>query len=146
MLRAPDDALLLSPEYQKEVRQFLESLQETGVEFGVGIELIEAAAAPPDGGAWYSGIFTLKALAISAAPTITGLLGAWLRGRSKRKVRVSIGGGRLSAEAQTAKEVEGLLNKAVEYQRTMREIEKTARKKSPTKKKSATVKPPRNPR
>ena len=49
-----------------------------------------------------------------ALPALAGILGAWLHARYGRKVRLKIGD--IEAEAQTAEEVEKLLDKAHEIQ------------------------------
>jgi uncharacterized membrane protein len=63
-------------------------------------------------------------LAAATLPLITGFLGAWLKGRYGRKVRLKIGKhGEIDAEAQTVEQV--------------KELVKTARKEPKRKKKSS---------
>ena len=139
LIPAPDDPPLRSSEYQRGLRRFADALSAEGIKFGFSLDLIEAATptgeiSPPV----FLGTFTFAKALVTA---VAGFVVAWLKGRSKRKVRLAIGSdGRVSAEAQTAEEVEKLLNKAVEYQQAMKEIGKKRQK---TKPKTAARKSPR---
>jgi len=62
-----------------------------------------------------SGISSSK-LAAVVGPVLGTGIGAWLRGRYGRKVRVKVGANEIEVEAQTVEEVERLIARAQEIQ------------------------------
>ena len=116
LLPAPDEKME-GPEYQQSLRDFADALRANGISRSVGIRTMDAAAGVSP--SVYNGGFGLAAAAL---PLIAGFLGAWLKGRHGRKVRLKIGKhGEIDAEAQTVEQV--------------RELVKTARKEPKRKKK-----------
>ena len=94
VLSAPDESPLRSPEYQKWLREFAESMKAQGLDFSSHVELREAVGAETI----YLGDFAIKLAAI-VGPALGAVVGAWLHGRYDRKVRVRIGD--VEVEAQT---------------------------------------------
>jgi hypothetical protein len=118
LVAAPDDPPFRSPQYQRGLHRFADSLKAEGVSFGLGIELIEAAGG--EAPAIYTGVFTL---AVVLSGPVSRCIVAWLKGRAGRKARVEINSdGGLKAEAHSTDEVERLITKAAEYQQIMSEI------------------------
>jgi hypothetical protein len=118
LLPAPDEKME-SPEYQQSLRDFAESLRANGISRSVGMRTMDAAGGVSPA-VWNGGF----GLAAATLPLITGFLGAWLKGRYGRKVRLKIGKhGEIDAEAQTVEQV--------------KELVKTARKEPKRKKKSS---------
>lgn len=115
-IRSLDDHPSLSPEYQKGLRSFADSIEAEG------ILAIEAKSLDKEGGEpiMFSGSFLLNAVSAQAKRGVI----AWLKDRPGRQVRVGVGpeGHRPTAEADTGEEVERLLSKAEEFIVIMRKI------------------------
>jgi hypothetical protein len=108
LLPGVDDAPLRSSEYQQALRDFEQSLRESGFTPSIGLKFLDATAGVSP--AVYNGAFTI---AVGALPVIGGLVGAWLKGRYGRKVRLEIGkNGEIKAEAQTVEQVDELVKMA----------------------------------
>jgi len=132
LIPASDDPPLRSQEYQRELREFVDSLQAGGFKVSVTIELIEAAAggAPPT----YLGDFAV--MIKTGAGALVAVILAWLHARRGRKVRLKTK--EFDASAQTVKEVKEPVKLATDKSRK----KPTAQKKSRAKPQK---KPTRNP-
>jgi hypothetical protein len=109
LLPAPDEEME-SDEYQQSLRDFAESLRANGISRSVGIRTMDAAGGVSPA-VWKGGF----GLAAAALPLITGFLGAWLKGRYGRKVRLKIGKhGEIDAEAQTVEQINELMKDCAE--------------------------------
>jgi len=114
LIPAQGDPPLRSPEYQAELRNFEQGLQSNGLEVSHIMEFQEAWAPEPTVPP-YLGDFIIK-LAAVVGPVLGTGIGAWLRGRYGRKVRVKVGANEIEVEAQTVEEVERLIARAQEIQ------------------------------
>lgn len=114
LIPAPDDPRLKSSAYQAELRQLEQDLQSKGIQASALFEVREAWTPVPMP-APYLGDFFIK-LTTAIGPVLGAVVGAWLHARYGRKVRLKIGD--IEAEAQTAEEVEKLLARAQEIQRS----------------------------
>jgi len=112
LIPAANDLPLHSAKYQRQRREFAESLESSGLKISVTIELIEAAG----GGTptTYLGDFVIQLIHSPGLGLVGAALGAWLHARYGRKVRLRIG--EIEAEAQTVAEVEKLLKRVEEFQ------------------------------
>jgi len=112
--RAPDDAGVGDPAFQEELGEFSKSLRATGMSFSQSIMVFDAV----DGGG-----FPLPAYAVQlGVPFITGvagLCGAWIQARYGRKVRLKIGD--IEAEGRSIREIEALLERAEQFQASVRD-------------------------
>jgi hypothetical protein len=107
--RAPDDPQENDPKFQEELEEFSKSLRTAGMTYsqrGMAFDAVDAAGYPL--------AEFLVTFAKEIGPTLGVILVAWVQGRSGRKVRLKIGD--VEAEARTAEEVEGLLQKAKKFQ------------------------------
>jgi hypothetical protein len=118
LIPAQDDPPLGSPEYQAELRNFEQDLESNGLEVSPIVEFREAWIPEPIV-APYLGDFIIKLAAI-VGPVLGAGVGAWLRGRYGRKVRIKVGANEIEAEAQTVEEVERLIARAYEIQQRTR--------------------------
>ena len=113
LVRAPDDPPLASPEFQRELSEFRQLLTQ-----GIQIESRSFAFDAAYGGGGLSGEFIIACTALGLlAKQLAGPLTTYLKGRSKRKVRVEFreGGQLKSIEAQDAAEAERIVRAAAEY-------------------------------
>jgi hypothetical protein len=110
MIAALDDPDQRSSGYQRQLTQFADSLTSNGMDFSAARSLRMTEAAP----VVYGGAFTVQVLP-ALVPVVCTLLGAWLRGRYDRRVRLKVGD--IEAEAQTVEDVEKLLRRAQELQK-----------------------------
>jgi uncharacterized membrane protein YhiD involved in acid resistance len=106
---APGDLPLSSPEYQKELRDFAESLRSQGVNVSARFWAHDAVG----GGGGYTGEFTL--IIATIAPLVSAIIGAWLNSRYGRKAKVKIG--EVEVEAQNVAEVRELMKLVEKYQK-----------------------------
>jgi hypothetical protein len=110
LIAALDDAPSWEPEYQGELFYVNHRLAAGGVEYSCLVEgpgckgPVEAAAL---------GELFIK-FTEHAVPVIGTVVGAWLHSKYGRKVRLKVGD--IDAEAQTPEEVQGLLERAQEFQ------------------------------
>ena len=115
LIPAPHDPPLKTPEYQAELRQFKESLNNHGLEVSFTFEVRESLR--PDALGFilptYLGDFAVKLAGQIGPPLIAGVAG-YFHGRSGRKVRLKVGD--IEVEAPTMKEVERLLDRIEEIQ------------------------------
>ena len=115
MVRTPEDQPLRSKAFQRELRDFIESLEASGFKVGVTIELIEAAAGPDV--PTYLGQFAIELaknpLVGGAASAVVGFFAA----RYGRKVRLTLGNSEIE---ETEKQVRNLLKKPEEFQQRNR--------------------------
>lgn len=108
--RAPDESQdPRDRKFEAELREFSKSLHSVGMKVsqrGMAFDSAEFLGYPlPE--------FTLS-LVQAIGPALGVALGAWLKGRYGRKVRVKIG--EVEAEARTMEEVETLLQKIKQFQ------------------------------
>lgn len=115
LIPAPDDPRPKTSAYQAELQQFENDLQSKGVKVSASIEVREAWTPVPMP-APYLGDFFIKLLNSPITGVVVGAVATWLHARAGRKVRLKIGD--IEAEAQTVKEVEKLLARAQEMQRS----------------------------
>jgi hypothetical protein len=109
LLPGPDDPPLNSADFQKSLGNFLNSLQEQGLNPSWRAFTRDTVG----GGSTLLGEFFIP-LAQTLAPAFFTLLGAWLTARGGRKVRLKIGN--IEAEATTVQDVEALLQTATKFQ------------------------------
>jgi hypothetical protein len=109
--RASDDPQENEPAFQEELRTFATSLHSTGLEFSQRAIAFDAV----DGGG-----YPLAQFAIILGPAViaasAAVCGAWVTARYGRKVRLKIGD--VEAEGRTVEEIEGLLKRAAEFQKS----------------------------
>src|SRR5271170_8078364 len=101
--RAPDDPPANSPEFQKELRQFADALRAADVDFSqraIAFDAVDATGYP-------LAEFVVRALAVSALPSLTAIVVALLKAKNGRKVRLKFGS--VDATAPSVEEVERLL-------------------------------------
>jgi hypothetical protein len=125
LVRAPDDPPLAGPEFQKELSEFRQLLYAHGIQIESRSFAVDAA----HGGGGLSGEFIIACTALGLlAKQLAGPLTTYLKGRSKRKVRVQFreGGQLKSIEAQDAAEVERIITAAAEYYSKISGNESTA--------------------
>lgn len=114
LVRAPDDAPLSSPEFQKELTEFTRFLRAKGVQIESRSFALDAAY----GGGGLSGEFIIGLTAVSLlAKHLAGPLTTYLKGHPRRKARVEFkeAGQLKSIEAQGAAEIERIIKAATEY-------------------------------
>jgi hypothetical protein len=102
MIPAPNDPPKPSKEYQAELRLFTQSMRAQGIEYRSRDYLVEVTS----GVGFALGEFLVVAKALST-PALAGLVGAWLRGKYGRKVKLKYKD--LQVEATTVEDVERLV-------------------------------------
>ena len=113
LVRAPDEPSQWAPDYQDELADFARALRAESIKFSTPFFTMDAI----DAGGGLTGEFNLLVSAIG--PVVGVGLGAFLKGRYGRKVRLKIGkGGEIAAEAQTVEEVNSLIKIARENPKT----------------------------
>jgi hypothetical protein len=118
LLPAPDDPALCSPDYQRGLTEFAESLKAHNVEVSSQVALREAVGSAVP----YLGDFGVK-LAVAIGPALCAEVGAWLHARYGRKVRLKISEKEIEVDAQTIGQVEELLRLAEEFrERTLPKV------------------------
>jgi hypothetical protein len=109
-VRAADELSLWAPDYQKELAEFAKGLRAEGITIHSQHFAMDAV----DAGGGLTGEFNLLLKAFG--PVVGIAIGAFLKGRYGRKVRLKIGkGGEIAAEAQTVEEVNELIKIAREH-------------------------------
>ena len=98
-----------TPECQKDLWRFQQSIGSQGTEIYSEIDLREGGGASAG---WYLGEFFIK-LAPGIGPVAGAAIGAWLHAKYGRKVRLKVGD--IEAEAQTEEQVKRLLEHAEEF-------------------------------
>ena len=110
LIPAPEDPTVYNANYQKELREFKQSLQGQGLLVDFGRQLLGSW----EGGFFLLGDFLVKFLEKLGPLGLAGIAGAWIQAKNGRKVRLKVGD--LEAEAQSVEEVERLLVRAQEIQ------------------------------
>ena len=116
LVGAPDDQALSSPEYQEELRTFDRSLRSQGVEVSTRCYAHDSIG----GGGGLAGEFGVIASALGPAlcTALGTALGAFLKGRYGRKVRLRTGlDGKIDVEAHTVEEIKELVKVAAQWKR-----------------------------
>jgi hypothetical protein len=106
LVPAEGDPAVHTPEYQLGLREFMESLRAQDTEFNSRMHLVESTG----GGGFHLGEFGI--LAATIVP-LAGLLGAWLKAKHGRKVKLKIKD--FSAEASSVEEIDELLKLAEKH-------------------------------
>jgi hypothetical protein len=107
--RAPDDASVNDPEFQKELREFSRSLSAAGVAFSQRAMAFDSA----DALGFPLAEFVIKALSPAVIPAAAAVCGAWVQARYGRKVRLKIGD--IEVEGRTTEEIKTLLGQAADF-------------------------------
>ena len=114
LLPAPGEGPRSTPEYQKALGGFAESLRSQGVEVSPRYYANDAIG----GGGGLSGEFTVIAAAVAGlVAAVRPCLVEWIKGRYGRKTKLKIGD--VEAEAHTIEEVEKLMKLAEQHQKRM---------------------------
>ncbi|ASW04438.1 hypothetical protein [Paraburkholderia aromaticivorans] len=106
LMPASEDPVVQDPAFQSELRTFHGSLRAADVRFLLRARTFDALDAP----GYALGEYVIKELGPAAIGVIGTAVGAWIAGRSGRKVRLKVGD--IEAEARTIEEVEQLLQRA----------------------------------
>ncbi|WP_250530490.1 hypothetical protein [Caballeronia sp. ATUFL_F1_KS4A] len=106
LMRASDDPALQDPAFQAELRIFSGSLRAADVRFSQRAMTFDAV----DATGYSLAEYVIKELGPAAIGVIGTAAGAWISGRSGRKVRLKVGD--IEVEARTVKEVDQLLLRA----------------------------------
>lgn len=106
--RAPDDPKINDPEIQKQFGQASRILSEAGICYSVRGMAFDSVNTPGYG----LGEFIIP-LAQTVGPVVGVIVGAWLKERFGRKVRIKVG--EIEAEATSVDEVTRLLAKIEEF-------------------------------
>jgi hypothetical protein len=104
--RAPDDPAERDFAFQSELRAFSATLHSAGIRYSQRAMAFDSSAAV----GYPLAEFIIKELGPAAIGVIDAAVGAWVSGRSGRKVRLKVGD--IEAEARTIDEVERLLQRA----------------------------------
>lgn len=104
--RTSDDPAVQDPAFQAELQKFSGSLRAAGVRFSQRVMTFDAV----DATGYALAEYVVKELGPAAIGVIGTAVGAWISGRSGRKVRLKVGD--IEAEARTIEEVEQLLQRA----------------------------------
>lgn len=109
LVGSSDDPPLFSPETQADIQGVRNALRNDGIDAAAPFMVVDSA----DAGGGYLGEFIIP-LAQFGAPAIAVIVGAWLRGRFGRKVRVEFfADGRLKrVDAQTTEQVTSVIEAA----------------------------------
>ncbi|WP_186041511.1 hypothetical protein [Burkholderia gladioli] len=110
LMRASDDPALQDPAFQAELRTFSGSLRVADVRFSQRAMTFDAV----DATGYALAEYVIKELGPAAIGVIGAAVGAWITGRSGRKVRIKVGD--IEVEARTKEEATLLLQQAVETQ------------------------------
>jgi hypothetical protein len=106
LMRASDDPAVEDPAFQTELRTFSGSLRAAGVRFSQRVMTFDAV----DATGYALAEYVVKELGPAAIGVIGTAVGAWISGRSGRKMRLKVDG--IEVEARTIEEVEQLLQRA----------------------------------
>ncbi|WEY42049.1 hypothetical protein [Paraburkholderia sp. SUR17] len=106
LMRAPDDPAVQDPAFQAELRTFSGTLRSAGVSFSQRAMTFDAV----DATGYALAEYAIKELGPAAIGVIGTAVGAWISGRSGRKVRLKVGD--IEVEARTVEEVDQLLLRA----------------------------------
>ncbi|WP_244851811.1 hypothetical protein [Caballeronia sp. SL2Y3] len=106
LTRASDDPAVQDPAFQAELRTFSGTLQSAGVSFSQRAMTFDAV----DTTGYALAEYVIKELGPAAIGVIGTAVGAWISGRSGRKVRLKVGD--IEVEARTVEEVDQLLLRA----------------------------------
>jgi len=105
-----DDPVVQDPAFQAELRTFSGSLRAAGVLFSQRAMTFDAV----DATGYAFAEYVIKELGPAAIGVIGTAAGAWITGRSWRKVRLKVGD--VEVEARTSEEIEQLLKQAKAFQ------------------------------
>ncbi|RRA02547.1 hypothetical protein [Burkholderia cepacia] len=108
--RAPDDPAERDPAFQDELRVFSSTLHSAGIRYSQRAMAFDSATAV----GYPLAEFIIKELGPAAIGVIGTAVGAWVSGRSGRKVRLKIGD--IEAEGRTIEEITQLLQHARTFQ------------------------------
>ncbi|HUN25392.1 MAG TPA: hypothetical protein VMU67_03720 [Steroidobacteraceae bacterium] len=114
LLPAPDDPPINSPEFQRTLGEFTDTLSSTGITFQQRSAVFDSATA--DG--YHLAEYALQVSRV-AIPTLGAVLIAWIRSRARRSVTVKLAD--IFITARTAEEVGDLLQSIEESRRSERD-------------------------
>ena len=104
--RAPDDPAERDPGFQAELQTFGDLLDSAGIHYSQRTKVQASATVS----VYQLAEYVIKNMGPTAIGVVGTAIGAWINGRSGRKVSLKIGN--VEVEARTIKEVEQLLQQA----------------------------------